>query len=73
MDNKLSMKKFSLVIPCYNEEKNLPILFTKINKNMTGNMEVIFVNNGSKDETKSLLENFCKGKKMLNLLMLEII
>ena len=53
---------FSLIIPCYNESGNIPILvkkyrkFLKINDN-----ELILVNNGSSDDTENVfkkLKNF---------------
>ena len=41
---------FSLVIPVYNEEKNLPFLFDKLDKLLNKNSyEVIIVENGSLD------------------------
>ena len=47
------MKKVSLIIPCYNEEGNIPEIFKKIKKfNNFDNIEVILVNNGSTDLTK---------------------
>lgn len=50
------MVKYSLVIPCYNEADNLPELINRCHllANIT-ELEVIFVNNGSTDNTKSLL------------------
>ena len=40
----------TLVIPCYNEEKNLPLLIAKCaSLSETERIEVIFVNNGSSD------------------------
>jgi glycosyltransferase involved in cell wall biosynthesis len=48
--------KFSLIIPCYNESKSLPQLLERcaplIQK---GNIEVILVDNGSNDETATVL------------------
>ena len=41
---------FSLVIPCYNENDNLPYLFKKLEKVLSNNLfEVIIVENGSND------------------------
>lgn len=46
------MKKLSIVIPCYNEEKNIPELMKRIN-NLKSYSTLIFiiVNNGSTDNT----------------------
>ena len=45
------MIKFSLIIPCFNEAKSLNILIDKCKKNIDNNTEIIFVNNGSEDES----------------------
>lgn len=55
-----NMKKISIVIPVYNEEKVLEISYNKI-KGILENIEqydyeIIFVNDGSKDESISILE-----------------
>ena len=51
--------KFSIVIPVYNEEKNIPFLYDSIRKVMgnimEGGYEIIFVNDGSQDETFGVL------------------
>ena len=50
------MFKFSLIIPCYNEAKNIPLLLDKCLKLTTlADAEVILVDNGSTDETSHLL------------------
>lgn len=48
--------KFSLVIPCYNESKNLPFLLSKCSKLLENKVELIIVNNGSKDNSKELMD-----------------
>ena len=49
------MKKISILIPCYNEEKSLPLLYPELVKLMDGNAgyewELMFVNDGSADGT----------------------
>lgn len=58
----------SLVIPVYNEEQNLPLLFKSIAdlQNNYNDMEVIFVDDGSKDASfkllkeESLIHPYCK-------------
>ena len=50
--------KFSLVIPCYNEGKNIPLLIKKLKDIFKFNdMEIVLVNNGSTDNTQSIMEN----------------
>ena len=46
--------ELSLVIPLYNEEENIPILFEKIEevlKSMSKSYELIFVDDGSRDNS----------------------
>ena len=49
------MFDLSIVIPCYNEEKNLPNLVDQIQEikqnNQNINLEFILVNDGSTDQT----------------------
>ena len=48
---------FSLIIPCYNESKSLPQLLERCTPLLQkGNIEVILVDNGSNDETATLLK-----------------
>ena len=52
---------FSLVIPCFNEEKNIPILVDKYKKFLKDkNNELILVNNGSKDHTEKVFKKLSK-------------
>lgn len=54
------MKKISILVPCYNEEKSLPLFYQEIKKlidNERGyEWEVLFVNDGSKDQTLSIIK-----------------
>ena len=53
----------SLIIPVYNEEENLPILFDAVTKVMTPlkkPWEVIFVNDGSTDQSLEVLRGLAK-------------
>lgn len=49
--------ELSLVIPCYNEAKNLPLLIERIEQRFApdGATEVLLVDNGSSDETPRIL------------------
>lgn len=53
------MTKLSIVIPCYNEEKNVDPLFKKIGEllNLDKDLEIIIVENGSTDNTKNNIFN----------------
>lgn len=63
--------KFSLIIPCYNESKNIPNLFREIiNLQKKLDFEVIIVNNGSRDNSKTIIEknsNKIKNFKLVNI------
>ena len=45
--------KLSLVIPCYNESKNLPLLLNRCKEiaEREDNIEFVIVDNGSTDDT----------------------
>lgn len=49
------MKKVTLLIPCFNEEQSLPLLYGKLQELMGENAlyawEILFVNDGSRDHT----------------------
>ena len=50
----------SLIIPCYNEEDNLPLLFKKLMEIQNKCHEIILVDNGSTDDTLKIIERFVK-------------
>ena len=52
------MKKiqYSLIIPCYNEAKNIPVLLKKIKPLLVNkSIQVVMVNNGSTDDSDSVI------------------
>ena len=60
------MDKFTIVIPVYNEAKNLKILIPKIyNQLKRKKFELLIVDDNSKDDTKKILNKF-KKKKFLS-------
>lgn len=53
------MKKISIIIPSYNEEKAIPFFYEEITKVLSSlkyKYELIFVNDGSKDNTLSVIK-----------------
>ena len=54
------MKKISVVIPAYNEEESLPMLYDRMKKLMENmenyEFEILFVNDGSKDKTINIIK-----------------
>jgi glycosyltransferase involved in cell wall biosynthesis len=56
--------KLSLVVPCYNEEKNVSLFYEAVKKDFAGvdfEYELVFVNDGSKDGTFKELQKLCSG------------
>jgi polyisoprenyl-phosphate glycosyltransferase len=53
------MPKYSLVIPVYNEESTIPLLYQRVSRVMDGlddTSELILINDGSRDRTLELLK-----------------
>lgn len=50
--------KLSVIVPCYNEEKNIPLILEKFNKTIQrDDIEIILVNNGSTDESQKVFDD----------------
>lgn len=60
MTNKKIQKKVSIIVPVYNAEKYLKKLINSINEQTYKNFEVIFVNDGSKDDSLNVLKKLKK-------------
>ena len=63
-----NVKKVSIVVPCYNEEESLPIFYetiVKIAKELKDKVvfEFLFIDDGSKDKTLSVLKDLVKQDK----------
>lgn len=49
--------KLSIVVPCYNEEENIPLILERFSQCIArDDVEVILVNNGSLDKSEQVLE-----------------
>ena len=61
------MDTISVIVPCYNEEESLPHFYSKITSVLAGmqdiNYELLFINDGSKDNTLSILRDFSRSNK----------
>ena len=57
-----NLKLITCVISCYNEEENLPTLFDQIKiYNLEKYFEIIIVNNGSKDNSAKVINDYKKN------------
>ena len=65
-------KKISIIIPTYNEEESLPFLYEKLNNIMDQmrhyDFEILFVNDGSKDNSLALIKSFRQADERYNYL-----
>ncbi len=65
------MKSLSLIIPCFNEERNIKKLFQNLrNLQKKINIQVVIVNNGSVDETANQIKKnkvLLKNLKIVNI------
>ena len=63
--------KLSLVVPCYNESENIEKLINRISSIEDNFYEIILVNNGSNDKTKSVTKRLIKEKRQFKLINLK--
>jgi dolichol-phosphate mannosyltransferase len=57
------MLRLSIILPVYNEEKNIPVLYDRLKKVMTTMAvahEFIFINDGSRDETLARVQELAQ-------------
>lgn len=60
-DIKPSYPELTIIIPCYNEESVLPLLFdrlTSLPKHVDAEIKYLFIDDGSKDQTWNLLASY---------------
>lgn len=61
------MKKLSIIVPCFNEEESIPYFYDevkKVTKNMDIKLELIFVDDGSKDKTLEVIKSKTDDKEV---------
>lgn len=62
------MIKLSIVVPCYNEEKNIPLILKRFSDVIDrDDIEVILVNNGSTDSSQKVMEELIPNYKFVKL------
>lgn len=68
----MTVKKITIIIPVYNEEKTIISVLTKIKnlkfeyKDKKLEKEIIIVNDGSKDSSKNIIEEYIKKGELKN-------
>ncbi len=63
---------FTIIVPVYNEEDNLNRVEKELSqyiKNCPISASVLFVNDGSKDESQKIIEEICKSNKDYNYIL----
>lgn len=61
------MEKISIIVPCFNEEEVVPIFYEEIKKvfkTIGYQLELIFVDDGSVDNTLGVIKSLCKDKSV---------
>lgn len=61
------MKKLSIIVPCFNEEESIPYFYDevkKVTKNMDIKLELIFVDDGSRDKTLDVIKSKTDDKEV---------
>jgi len=69
---KQEKKYISIVIPVFNEEKNINLLHTELKKvldSLEKDYEIIFVDDGSTDKTYHLLRQICKKDRKVKVVV----
>ena len=65
--------KLSLIIPCFNEQEALPLFYDEVMRvlnTMQCAYEILFVNDGSRDETLTILKGFAEKDEHVTYLSL---
>lgn len=69
MDNKEI--QYSIIVPSYNEEAVIDVTYNRLKKVMDStneSYEIIFVNDGSRDQTASILKSICSKDSSIKLI-----
>ena len=60
------MNKISIIVPCYNEQQSLPLFYKEIKAvfdRLKYDYELLFINDGSKDDTLAVMRDLAKEDK----------
>ena len=65
--------KLSIIVPCYNEAKNIPLLLDLYADSISDDdLEVVLVNNGSTDETAEVLQKIAPKYSFLKVVNVDV-
>jgi len=65
--------KLSIIVPCYNEAKNIPLILEKFDSVISRNdIEVLLVNNGSADNSQEILEELVPQYSFARIVEVEV-
>jgi glycosyltransferase involved in cell wall biosynthesis len=65
--------KLSIIVPCYNEEKNIPLILEKFNEVINrDDIEVLLVNNGSTDNSKVTMDELVPNFSFARVVTVEV-
>jgi len=65
------MTKISFIVPCFNEEENIPVLYMeliKVIEKIKVSYEICFINDGSQDKTEFVIMELKKSDKNIRLI-----
>ena len=62
------MKTISILVPTYNEEENIPLVYSRVISVMEEKLsqykfELVFADNASTDQSRVLIQNLCRKDK----------
>ena len=60
--------KISVIIPCFNEEKTISQVISKVDQFKSFSKEIIVVNDCSTDSSKKIIEDICKKNNLIKLI-----
>lgn len=65
--------KLSIVVPCYNESKNIPLILRRFNEVIKRkDVELILVNNGSSDDSQEIMEILLPNYPLARIVKVEV-
>ncbi len=65
--------ELSVIVPCYNEKDNLPLIVQRFSEVLPKNVnaELVLVNNGSTDGSGTVMKEFAKKYKFINIVTVD--